>query len=464
MRLHNDEPTLLDQLERREMVRRIGDDVAGCDPPHVFGIHGDWGLGKTSFLHQLQFYLTGACPQHSEGGRDLARKGNLFLDGDGDQKKQRRETLKEWEKRISVVWFEAWRYQHDQAPIVALLQEIRAQLPWTSKAFQEAMKLGEIAVRSALLSFEDLTKKIGVQASRIQEAGEKWEKDHLATVLPSHMIRQHLEKAIRTLLGGDATDVRARRLVILVDDLDRCDAEAAYKLLEGIKIYLSLPNCVFVLGMNQKIIEGAIARHLPDEKDENLRIFRAREYLEKICHSVEHLPGVRNPADLLRGYLEDLDHSAVVCAVIKDFECLPANPRRIKAYANLLRRYVPRFKGRFADPNLQADTAKLVVIFSCLYQFHPDVYRILEKQPRFYQQIRQFSLPDGPAVEHPVLRRLILSEKAILSAASATLATPAGEPVDAFPDPAEGNVLRVQKLIRTFRPATTTEVVDFLVN
>jgi hypothetical protein len=43
MRLHNDEPTLLDQLQRLDLVQRVGEDVATCDPPHVFGTHGDWG-------------------------------------------------------------------------------------------------------------------------------------------------------------------------------------------------------------------------------------------------------------------------------------------------------------------------------------------------------------------------------------------------------------------------------------
>ena len=59
MPLHNDEPTLVDTLGRAGLVKTIGDDVAICDPPQVFGIHGDWGAGKSSFLHQVHWTLTG---------------------------------------------------------------------------------------------------------------------------------------------------------------------------------------------------------------------------------------------------------------------------------------------------------------------------------------------------------------------------------------------------------------------
>lgn len=449
MRLHNDEPTLLDQLARLDLVKRVGDDVANCEPPHVFGIHGDWGSGKTSFLHQLQAYLTGKCPQQPE--RDLGRAKRKGL------------PIGEHKDYVTVVWFEAWRYQQEKAPIVALLQEIRTQLPWYSKALSRTRKLGEVAIRSALLAFEDLTKKIGIQASKIQEVGEKWEQEHLATALPSHMIREHLQHALKTLLGDtDDTPQGGQprpRLVVMVDDLDRCEAKAAYKLIEGIKIYLNLPNCVFVLGMNQKIIEGAIAEHIPQTADAALRSLRAREYLDKLCQNIVHLPICQKPSELLKSYLPGLSDAEPIYKVIDAYRCLPSNARKIKSFANLIRRYVRgAVADDLADPQKRDDCAKLIVIFACLYQFHPEIYRVLEAYPEFYRQIRSWALLDATLMEHSVFKGLEKSQNMFQTDKSATTATPQPQRTSAFADPVEGNVLRIQGLIADFRDVTESEV------
>ena len=252
--LHNDEPTLFDALHRGALIQEVGEAIAHCTPPQVFGVHGDWGLGKTSFLHQVQFFLTGDCPQQSEKVTKEARK-NADRIGMG-----------EYGKAIRVVWFDAWRYQNENAPVVALLQEMRAQLSFPNRAIRSVSRVSEIAMRSALFSMEEVTRKIGFQYSKYRQVNREWEAENLATALPSYTLREHLRDAIKKLLPRHRCGNLPPRLAVFIDDVDRCDPEAAYRLLEGLKIYLTLDNCVFVLGMNQEVVEMAISNRMGDER------------------------------------------------------------------------------------------------------------------------------------------------------------------------------------------------------
>ena len=206
MTLHNDQPVLVDALQRQSLVLEVGDSIAECRPPQVLGVHGDWGLGKTSFMHQVQFYLTGKCP--------------LFSDDEVAEAKQAFPDAGKHPKKVCVVWFEAWRYQHETAPVVALLQEIRSQLTWHLKFVQEATKLSEVAVRTSLLSLDSISKLIGFELGKVaataQSEGEKWEKNHLADALPSNVLREQLSEAIAGLLKPIAMGTANPRVVVMI--------------------------------------------------------------------------------------------------------------------------------------------------------------------------------------------------------------------------------------------------------
>ena len=56
---HNDEPVFDGALLKRDaFVRTLAEQIASCSPPQVFGVHGEWGAGKTSVLRQLQRHLS----------------------------------------------------------------------------------------------------------------------------------------------------------------------------------------------------------------------------------------------------------------------------------------------------------------------------------------------------------------------------------------------------------------------
>jgi hypothetical protein len=443
--LHNDEPTLSCLVGRTQLVKKIGNVVAKCKPPHVFGVHGDWGSGKTSFLHQLQGYLSGECPQKSSGTEFL--KDPAWGDG--------------WQPydHVVVIWFEAWRYQNETAPVVALLHEMRSQLSFWSKLWQRTKKATSISIQSALIAFEDITQKIGIQASKVREVGEKWEKHNLAERLPSHTIRQFLEETLKKLLPRQKDNKPSPRLVVLIDDLDRCESEAAYKLLEGIKIYLNLPNCVFVLGMNQAIMESSIAKQLEKESKEPAEI-RARDYLEKLCKDIWHLPFDRLKLfGALKEWLKQHQYRDEICKILVEEACIPANPRKLKAFCNYLYRLPLEPSVTIQNGDDKQRHVKILIIMAYLYQFHQDLYRILEWNPKFYQVIYRWC--KGEESNHPTLHKDKTKLMRVEEFENNPTSSEPGSsrvPQDAYPDPARGHYLRVQKLIREMAILTENEV------
>jgi hypothetical protein len=442
-----DEPCVeVDLLpERKRLIEQIAHAVAFSDPPLVVGVHGDWGSGKTSFLHSLKYELSGLRP-NLHGADKLPEKKGI--------------------SHVVPIWFEAWRYQYESTPVVALLHEIRAQLSFGQKFLLESKKLSEIAIRGALLSIEDVTKKIGFQASKIQQAGENWERENLAATLPSAQLREFLDDALSKLLGD--VDGHDRRLVVFIDDLDRCEPETAFRLLESLKVYLHLRRCVFVLGINQREVERALAKVMPSgnkdaAQDSAELTIRAHEYLEKICANVWHLPLVplERQTDLINAWLTGKlpdDFLAKVVELIRDHDYLPANARRIKAFANsLLRHYMARVDEKKALAPSPED-APLTCIIAALQQFHPHLWRHVESEPEFLLELQAFasgSLDKPPAAGtggrrrasdlHPELAALELPNEGKPDAKGNLAFT------SRFADHAYGNVLHCQRLLASFK-------------
>ena len=429
--MHNDEPVLIDGLKRGTLVQEVADAIANCEPPQVFGVHGDWGLGKTSFLHQVQWNLAGECPQLTKSAATKVPKSV-------------RDT-----RNMRVVWFDAWRYQHEDVPVVALLQEMRKQLPRRRQVLNQAGRLANVATQGALLSMESLTKQIGFQFSKVVQASRQWETENFASPLPSYALRELLQANVCQLLKP------AKKLVVFIDDLDRCQPQVAYRLLEGLKIYLTLDNCVFVLGMNQRTIEAAIATQMSDDAP-----WRAAAYMEKICQNVWRLPSVQQPScffgTLIEKTVADGTAQEWLNSVAGKSECLPPNPRRIKGLANLVGRLsslLPRPTDKGAKRGGIFE-AKLLLVVAYVYQFHHDLYVRWQVNPDLYTSILAWCEVGSTNID--ILKQMSLprvsphdsakgDEAEGRTAAEVGRRTADLEP--AFPDPTAANVFWIQPLV-----------------
>ena len=347
-----------------------------------------------------------------------------------------------------TVWFDAWRYQNEAAPVVALLHEMRTQLSWGSRVTHSTRRNATVAVRGALLSMEELTRKIGLQYSTFHQANREWETENLAAALPSHTLREHLRAAVAQLLPRkprNKPDLPSPRLVVFIDDVDRCEPDAAYRLLEGLKIYLTLDNCVFVLGMNQKAIEEAIAQRMKAEAGD-VPTMRAAAYMEKLCQNVWRLPALRRPEQVLYELLQDTVEDENIRDWVKrgmeepKYRCLPPNPRRLKGLANLIGRLSSRLPDGQSDATMVFET-QLLMIVACTYQFHHDLYVRWESDPSLYHEIREWCRGVDPGLSffEPLERPLHQMDR--------DSTEPTSDFGSTYPDPGAANVFWAQPLV-----------------
>ena len=75
------------------------------------------------------------------------------------------------------------------------------------------------------------------------------------------------------------------KLVIFIDDLDRCTPEKALELLESIKTFFDIEGIIYVIGMDPKSIDSIISVKYGKESKIN-----GLEYLQKIVQLPFSIP------------------------------------------------------------------------------------------------------------------------------------------------------------------------------
>jgi predicted KAP-like P-loop ATPase len=231
--IQNDEPAVEDLLDRRKFAHALSRVIASCHTPLVIGLYGTWGIGKTSLMHQIEADLADA----------RTSAGITF----------------------KPVWFDAWRHQFDEYPAVTLLHTMVDALGMESEGRRLLTVIGA-ALGSVLLKS---TTTLGLDD--IRKIGDQYEEERFQ--LREKQVR--LQSYFAELISR-ATNLGRSRLVFFIDDLDRCLPETVLKVLEALKLYLNLPDCVYVIGVDRAALECSIRYRYKDLE------VREADYIDKI--------------------------------------------------------------------------------------------------------------------------------------------------------------------------------------
>ena len=222
--------------------------------PFTIGVFGEWGTGKTSLMRLIQSNLTA-------------------------------------QPNVVTVWFNAWRYEKEEHPIVPLIGTIVRELEEhkaVSQKFGDSVRTLIRALRAVAYGFAAKSKvKIPGFAEVEASFVAKDMIDRKERLTPDPLLDRSLYYGAFNSLEAVRLE-RDLRVVILIDDLDRCFPDQAIRLLESIKLVLAQPGFIFVLGVARKVIEGYLQHRY--SSDFGIRDFKGQLYLDKIVQLPFHIP------------------------------------------------------------------------------------------------------------------------------------------------------------------------------
>lgn len=313
--------------------------------PLALAVYGDWGTGKTSAMRWLETKLK------EWNSSDNKHRGT--------------------HPRAYSVWFDPWRYHSREEVWRGIIAEVIlglfsvAQLNrqnFLPRMVGAAKKFGGFLGRSFLHALANLEVTVGGKAkvpglaegeASISASGEMFREiwdEYQKTSQPQKAYLNQFEQTLRDFVKDflqelTLGDAAPPRLVIFIDDLDRCLPAVALEVLEALKLYLSIPQLIFVVGLDQAVVNAVVAKHY---QDQGVAPEKAASYLHKLFQLELRIPpSEAQMSDYMKQQIEALNQATggyweetlrlTDCGPILDSALIRAarnNPREVKRLLN----------------------------------------------------------------------------------------------------------------------------------
>ena len=222
----------------------------------VIGVFGEWGSGKSNLLELI--------------------KAEFQKETEAEQ-----QTDKQLEQApIIVVPFNPWRYEKEEHLLVPLIKTMQfevhhyhqANKKITGQIADKLTKLITFLGASTIAFARGFKGKVGLPANILEI---EYDHDIAVKALDEELKRANIdesplqqlnsyyyefEKKLQDLTSGEDSV----RLLLLIDDLDRCLPEKAVEMLESIKLFLDVEGCAFVLALDDEVVERGIIHRYRD--------------------------------------------------------------------------------------------------------------------------------------------------------------------------------------------------------
>lgn len=238
-------------------------------------LDGGWGTGKTFFIKQTKMAMDFLSGQYKEDydTEEQSKIETLFSENSIVKEFRQRSwrvgisTANDFEKENwRTVYFDAWDHDSDEDPIGSLAYELAL--------------CGNGIDTTQINALNTLNKLIRIKTGL--DISDLITHDSLIEEIKNERnVRKGIEKKIDDIIGE-----RADRIIIFVDELDRCNPSYAVRLLERIKHYFNHERILFVFALNAEQLQHTIKAYYGSE-------FQGIGYLDKFFDLWMPMPEIK---------------------------------------------------------------------------------------------------------------------------------------------------------------------------
>ena len=275
-----DNASKIDMLFYKPYADIVSETAIGTDEePLTVGIFGLWGAGKSTLLNLIG--------KNYEGNKDAIYVSiNAWM-------------FENYEDAKTAIMEALLRELKDNEKIpikirksfVSLIKKIDFLKVGTKAAATAAPVITSFVTGNPLplvLNLPNEAKKIETAIKSVSDSVRGIKDDYLKddeTVDDSvvNNIRNFRNEFEKTLESEEIN-----RVVVLIDDLDRCQPERIIETLEAIKLFLSVKKTTFIIAADENVIQYAIKKKYPNIDGFNIEL--DKEYIEKMIQVPIQIP------------------------------------------------------------------------------------------------------------------------------------------------------------------------------
>ncbi|SHJ57717.1 KAP family P-loop domain-containing protein [Hathewaya proteolytica DSM 3090] len=306
----SDNETRIDRFNNMAIAKTIVSIIKENNESISIGVHGDWGAGKSSVLAMVEDEIKKTSDTGENGVEDDVSD-------------------------YCVIRFNSWQYQGFEDAKIALMRAIVCQLEEVAKVY-----LKHHPIENGIKEIKDIGKRLWKNLDKLSMAKNMGKIGvSLATGTAPLAI---MEGIISTIKGGVTDEEKAsnaiekigsliddskeetsgysemedfrknfkelfekahiKKIVVLIDDLDRCLPKVAIETLEAVRIFLTLENTAFIIAADDAMIRYSVKEYFPrvieEQNDKQDSITKkeynnfADKYLEKLIQVPLHIPRI----------------------------------------------------------------------------------------------------------------------------------------------------------------------------